>query len=118
MTITTLVVFLAFAVAIAAAWNALFAKVPWRYTILFIAIVCAYQSTTLFTPRVDFPADLSFVTYPWKAIRELHATANTGIVLTQIGPWTRVARDAIRSGEWPLLEPRLRFCGSILDASA
>jgi membrane protein YfhO len=102
MTIATLALFLASALAIAAVWNKSFEAVPWRIVVLFIAIVCAYEATTLFTPRVDLPGRLAFFVDPWKAMHESPARANTGIVFTQIAPWTRIARDAILSGEWPL----------------
>ncbi|HEY8711974.1 MAG TPA: hypothetical protein VIM68_03830, partial [Thermoanaerobaculia bacterium] len=102
MTVATIALFLASAIGIAAAWNACFQRVPWRIVGLFVVLVSAYEATTLFTSRVDLPADLAFAAYPWAAMGKQPALANTGIVFTQIAPWTRVARDAILSGEWPL----------------
>lgn len=116
MTIATLALFLASAIAIAAVWNASFPSVPWRVVTLFIAVVSAYEATTLFTSRVDLPADLAFAAYPWAAMGTQPAVANTGIVFTQIAPWTRVARDAIRGGEWPLWN-RYSACGTPLLAN-
>ncbi|HEY3053762.1 MAG TPA: YfhO family protein [Thermoanaerobaculia bacterium] len=102
MTVATIALFLACAGVTAYAWNRWFDAVPLRIIILFIAIVCAYESTTLFTSRVDLPGNLAFVTFPWSATGGRPSAANTGIVFQQIAPWTRVARDAVRSGEWPL----------------
>lgn len=102
MIVATIALFVASCVAIAAIWNRFFDPVPGRIVLLFLAIVSVYQATTLFTPRVDLPAGLAYSVYPWKALGRAPTTANTGIVFTQIGPWTRVARDAILAGEWPL----------------
>jgi hypothetical protein len=76
--------------------------VPWRIVLLFAAIVIAYESPSLFTGRVDFPGQLAFNAFPWKASSRPPVHANTGIVFTQLGPWTETARRAILSGEWPL----------------
>ncbi|HEV8658977.1 MAG TPA: hypothetical protein VGS96_10120 [Thermoanaerobaculia bacterium] len=102
MTFATIALFLACAGLTAFVWNHWFDVVPVRIIVLFVSIVCAYESTTLFTSRVDLPGNLAFVTFPWSATGGQPVAANTGIVFTQIAPWTRVARDAIRSGEWPL----------------
>lgn len=102
MTIATVALFVATSAAIAALWNAFYPRIDWRFVILFIAIVAAYQSTTLFTTRVDLPAGLAFRVEPWKSAGGKPDVSNTGIVLTQLAPWTRVARDAILAGEWPL----------------
>jgi Bacterial membrane protein YfhO len=116
MTIATIALFLASAIGIAAAWNTCFDRAPWRVVALFIVLVSAYESTTLFTSRVDLPADLAFNEYPWAALGKEPAVANTGIVFTQIAPWTRVARDAILAGEWPLWN-RYSACGAPLLAN-
>jgi hypothetical protein len=102
VTVATIALFLASAAATAYLWNRWFDLVRLRIVVLLIAIVCAYESTTLFTSRVDLPGNLAFVTFPWSGTGGEPVAANTGIVFTQIAPWTRVARDAIRSGEWPL----------------
>ena len=109
--LATIALFLGGCVAIAATWNRFFDPVPWRIVVLFLLIVSAYEATTLFTSRVDLPANLAFVTDPWKATGAAPAMANTGIVFTQIAPWTRVARDAILAGEWPLWN-RYAACGA------
>jgi membrane protein YfhO len=102
MALATVALFLGTCLAIAALWNALFERVPWRTALLFVALVAAYECTTLFTTRVDLPASLAFTTYPWQVTGRPAVPSNTGIVFTQIAPWTRVARDAILAGEWPL----------------
>ncbi|HEX3068023.1 MAG TPA: hypothetical protein VHX14_05565 [Thermoanaerobaculia bacterium] len=102
MTILTIGLFLLASATIVAAWNRLFEPVPWRLALALWLVCAAYQGTTLFTPRVDVPGNLAFVAYPWKATGRQAVNANTGIVFTQIAPWSRVARDILRSGEAPL----------------
>jgi len=97
-----LVLFLLFAGAIVLAWNRSFERIPTAVTLLFFTIVLVYQASTLFTNRVDVPGGLAAAVYPWKADVHPQIRTNTGIVPTQLVPWTRVARDAILSGEWPL----------------
>ncbi|HEV8434394.1 MAG TPA: hypothetical protein VGR95_13350, partial [Thermoanaerobaculia bacterium] len=97
-----LVLFPILASTIVLAWNRWFERVPTFVTLLFFAIVLIYQVTTLFTNRVEVPGGLTAAVYPWKAADHPQVRANTGIVPTQLVPWTRVARDAILSGEWPL----------------
>lgn len=98
----TLVMFLAASAAVAAAWNRFFDRVPWRIVALFVALAAAHQAETLFTARVDLPANLAFHAYPWKATGAPAANANTGIVFTQLAPWTRIARDQVLAGTMPL----------------
>jgi hypothetical protein len=98
----TLVMFVAASAAIAAAWNRFFARVPWRVVLLFVALTSVHQAETLFTNRVDVPANLAFHVDPWKALGAPAVHANTGIVFTQLAPWTRIARDELRSGAMPL----------------
>lgn len=98
----TLILLVAVAAAIAAGWNRFFRAVPWRIVALFFAVCVAYQAQTLFTAKVDLPANLAFHAYPWKAAGQPGANANTGIVFTQLAPWTRVARDELKSGAMPL----------------
>src|SRR5437764_6899581 len=98
------------------AWNRTYERVPAFITVLFFAIVCLYQASTLFTDRVDVPGGLSGGVYPWKGAPHPQSRANTGIVPTQLAPWTRVARDAIRAGEWPLWN-RYSAAGSPLLAN-
>jgi hypothetical protein len=112
----TPILFFAISVGVAALWNRFFRPVPWRIVALFIAIVAGYEATTLFTTRVDFPGQLAYVAYPWKATGRPPVLANTGIVFTQLAPWTRVARDQILHGEWPLWN-RFAGCGTPLLAS-
>src|SRR5215217_1197783 len=102
MMIATLALFLTSAFVIAYLWNRFFEPVPWRVVLLFLAIVCVYEGATLFSSEVDVPGKLAFYVYPWKALSATPAHANTGIVFTQLVPWTRVARDSILAGEWPL----------------
>jgi hypothetical protein len=83
-------------------WNRWFAPVPLRIALLFWLVCAAYQAGTLFTSRVDLPANLAFVAYPWQAAGASPVKANTGILFTEIAPWTRVARDILRGGEIPL----------------
>jgi len=97
-----LVLFLLLASAIVLAWNRWFERVPTSVTLLFFSIVLVYQASTLFTDRVDVPGGLAAAVYPWKAADHPQVRANTGIVPTQLVPWTRVARDSIVAGEWPL----------------
>ena len=98
----TFVLFAAVSAAIVAAWNRWLGRVPWRIAGLFFAIVAAYQAPTLFTSRVDLPAALANNVYPWRAVNRPSVNANSGIVITQLAPWTRVAREAMFRGELPL----------------
>lgn len=81
-----------------------------------LAIVAAYESPALFTSRVDFPGALAYHADPWKATGRAPAAANTGIVFTELGPWTESARRALLSGEWPLWN-RFSQCGMPLAAN-
>ena len=97
-------------------WNAFFERVPWGIIILLGGGVAAYQCETFFTPRVDLPARLLYAAYPWKATGSTAVKANTGIVITELVPWTEEARRALRSGEAPLWN-RNTGCGSPLLAN-
>src|ERR1043166_3350351 len=88
--------------AIVWCWNRIFEPVRLRAVLTLWLLCAAYMSPTLVTQRVDLPANLAFVAYPWHATGGHAVKANTGIVFTQIAPWTRAARDAIRAGEAPL----------------
>ena len=94
--------FAAASAAMAALWNRWFLTVPWKFTAIFFALCTLWQAQTLFTSRVDVPGNLAFHAYPWKAIDAPGAKANTGIVFTQLAPWTRIARDELTSGSLPL----------------
>ena len=98
----TLLLFAAGAGAIAALWNRWFRAVPWRFVALFWLLCAGYQAQTLFTSRVDVPGGLAFHAWPWKVIDAPAPKANTGIVFTQLAPWTRIARDEVKSGAMPL----------------
>ena len=76
--------------------------IPRRYLLLFVLLTLAYQSRTVFTSKVDVPGNLAFVAYPWKALNRPTVRANTGIVFTQLVPWTRIARDELLRGHMPL----------------
>ena len=102
MILATLGIFSIFCAAVVLIWNRAFFRVPLRIVGLFFAICVAYQSSTLFTQNVDVPGSLAFVTYPWKALGRSTAPSNTGIVFTQIAPWTRIARDDLLHWELPL----------------
>src|SRR5438034_11486119 len=102
MTIATLALFLAMSVAIVTGWNRFFRPVPHGVTALFLIIVGAYEATALVTPRVEMPDGLAAAIYPWKRAAVTAPATNTGIVISQLVPWTRVAREAIVHGEWPL----------------
>ena len=88
--------------AIVAAWNRWFERVPWKIAVLLWVICAAYQAETLFTNRVDLPGALAYRVQPWQSLDRRAPNANTGIVFTQLAPWTRVARDSVRRGELPL----------------
>lgn len=94
--------FLAVSAAVVLAWNTSFTRVPWRVAGLLWVVCALYQAPTLFTARVDVPGNLAFVAYPWRALERPAVQANTGIVFTQMAPWTRIARDVVRDGEVPL----------------
>lgn len=112
----TLILLLAISLGIAWLWNRLFRPVPWLMTALLLAIVIAYEAPALFTSRVDFPAPLAYSAQPWQATGRPPIRANTGIVFTQLGPWTENARNAILAGEWPLWN-RYSGCGMPLAAN-
>ncbi|HUR81470.1 MAG TPA: hypothetical protein VM733_11940 [Thermoanaerobaculia bacterium] len=98
----TLAIFAAASAAMAALWNRFFRSVPWLITALFFALCLLFEAQTLFTSKVDLPGNLAFHAYPWKAIAAPKANANTGIVFTQLAPWTRIARDELTSLRLPL----------------
>jgi hypothetical protein len=102
VTLLTIALFVLASVAIVWTWNRFFPPVPWRVAIALFLLCGAYQATTLFTARVDLPGNLAFAAYPWQATGRPAVKANTGIVFTQIAPWTRIARDALLSGNAPL----------------
>jgi hypothetical protein len=102
MTLLTVVLFASASVAIVLAWNRLFPPVPWSVAMVLWLFCAIYQGTTLFTSRVDVPGALAYVVYPWQATGRPAPHANTGILFTQIAPWTRIARDIVRDGEVPL----------------
>jgi hypothetical protein len=100
-TLLAIVLFLAAAGVLVALSNRVFTPVSPRLAALLLAIICLYEGAALFTPRVDFPA-AAYPAYPWKALGRAPLPANTGIVFTQLAPWTRAARDQILAGELPL----------------
>jgi hypothetical protein len=114
--VLTFVLFAGTSVAIAAIWNRFFTPVPPRIALVLWLVCTAYQATTLFTPDVDLPGNLAYAAFPWKAAGGRTVHANTGIVFTQLAPWTRVARNAIASGELPLWN-RFSACGAPLLAN-
>jgi hypothetical protein len=82
-------------------WNRFFTPVPARIALSLWLLVAIYEAPALFTSRVDLPANLAFVAFPWQATGQQPATANTGIVFTQIAPWSHVARETLLAGEIP-----------------
>ncbi|HKR62177.1 MAG TPA: YfhO family protein [Thermoanaerobaculia bacterium] len=97
----TLALFFAASAAIAALWNRWLPRVPWRFVAIFWLLCAAYQGETLFTSKVDLRPAPPIA--PWSALPlapEMHT--NTGIVFTQLGPWTEIAREQIKSGRLPL----------------
>jgi hypothetical protein len=100
--ILAVVLYAGASVAIAALWNRFFQSVPWRTVALFAALSALWMAPTLFTNRVDIPAGLAFHGYPWKVTGAPAVHANTGIVFTQLAPWTNVAREQLKAGELPL----------------
>jgi hypothetical protein len=97
-----LIVHLAACAGVAALWNHFFTPVPWRVVFLFFALSCAYEWKSVFTPSVELPGNLAYAAQPWKALGRPATSANTGIVFTQLAPWTEVARESLRAGEAPL----------------
>src|SRR5512141_3242381 len=97
----TLTLFAVAAAGIAFVWNRSFTKVPVRIALLFALLTIAYESATLFSSKVDLPA-LSYNSYPWQSIGKKAAHANTGIVFTQLAPWTNAARRSLSRHELPL----------------
>lgn len=95
----TLALFTIAAAAIVFVWNRQYQRVPVSIALLFWAVVAAYQAPTLFTSSVDLPGGLAYHAYPWKALQKQPAIANTGIVFTQLAPWTEAARRALRNGK-------------------
>ena len=87
---------------IGGAWSRFFRPLPPRALLLIALGVTFYQSETLFTSRIDVPGDLAYSVDPWKASGTKAAHANSGIVLTQMIPWTQTARESIAKGELPL----------------
>jgi len=102
MTLLTIGLFVLVSAAIVATWNRFFPRVRWSVALSLWVLCAAYQGTTLFTRRVDVPGNLAFVAYPWQATGQPAVKANTGILFTQIAPWSRIARDSVRGGEAPL----------------
>ena len=98
----TLILFAGASAVIVGIWNRLFTPAPLQVAVLLWAICAAYLGSTLFTSRVDVPGNLAFVAYPWQATGRPAVKANTGIIFTQIAPWTRIARDVVRNGQVPL----------------
>ena len=96
-----IVVFVLASAAIVALCDRFLEPVPLRVALALWLVCCAYQSSTLFSEKVDVPGRLAFVAYPWQAAGGRVVRANTGIVLTQLVPWTRVARDSVLAGEAP-----------------
>ena len=97
----TLLLFAAAVALFAATWNRLYPPVPARIVVLFFAIVAAYQAETLFTAKVDVPANVAGV-YPWRSLPLQARDSNTGIVTRQLVPWTEAARRSVAGGELPL----------------
>jgi hypothetical protein len=100
--VLTVVLFSVASIGLVVLWNRNFKPVPPQYALVLWLICSTYQATTLFSGRVDMPGQLAFVAYPWQATGHKPVKANTGIVFTQIAPWTRVARDVLLSGKMPL----------------
>ncbi len=100
--VLAIVLYIGASIAIAALWNHFFRSVPWRTVALFAVLSATFLAPTLFTSKVDIPAGLAFHGYPWKVTGGSPVQANTGIVFTQLAPWTSVARDQLRSGTLPL----------------
>jgi hypothetical protein len=102
MTLAGLLLFAFASASVAWLWNRACTPVEPRIVLLLWLVCVAYLSPTLCTHRVGLPGGLAFVAQPWQALGRLPVRANTGIVFTQLAPWTRVARDAVLHGEMPL----------------
>jgi hypothetical protein len=102
MVVLTICAFAIISAALVVAWNRAFRAVPWSVALTLWLLCAVYQGTTLLTDRVDLPANLAFVAYPWAATERPAVQANTGILFTQIAPWSRIARDILLTGEAPL----------------
>lgn len=96
------ILFLCLAWAIHWIWGRIGDGVPRRITIFFLALVFLYEGDALLTDRHEIPAGLAFKAYPWRATGNEPVEANTGIVFTQLVPWTTNARSQILNGELPL----------------
>ena len=96
----TLVLFFGAALGLTALWNRFFDRVRWRSASLLLLVCSIYQAPTLFTTRSDIRGSADI--YPWKAAGVEAARSNTGIVMTQLAPWTIEARRQLLSGELPL----------------
>jgi len=100
-------IFVAVSLALVLAWNALFARVPWRIVFAIYAAIAIYQGETLFTRKVDLPGGLAYHAYPWKALGREAVRANTGIAFQQLIAWTETAREIVKSGQAPLWNRRI-----------
>lgn len=82
---------------------------------MFWLVVAGYHCDTLFTHEVELRG-AAFNVYPWKTLQRPVVQANTGIVFTQLGPWTEAARQSLRHGELPVWN-RFAACGGPLLAN-
>lgn len=99
--LATLAIFFAASATIAALWNRWLPRVPWRMVVIFWALCVAYQAETLFTRKVDLRGVARVP--PWSSLAlGPQEPANTGIVFSQLAPWTRIARDQLKAVHLPL----------------
>jgi hypothetical protein len=77
-----------------------------------------FTGRALLTGRLYAPVELAYTTEPlssWRA--ELHVPGSQNPMLSditfQLIPWRQAVRNAIASGEWPLLNP-FEGCGDVL----
>lgn len=97
----SLLLFLATAAGVLLLWNRWFQPVSTRVAALLVLAPLAYLAPTMFSSRMDMPANLAFVAYPWQATGGQTVQANTGIVFAQLAPWSAVARRSLRAHELP-----------------
>jgi hypothetical protein len=87
---------------LALGWNRCFKPVPARVVLLFCLLVGAYLGPALFTRAVEVPGRILYSSFPWRALGRPPVRANTGIVVTQLVPWTVAARRELLAGRLPL----------------
>lgn len=102
LAVFTFLLFLLAAAAVVLGWNRFFRPVRYGVACTCWLVCAAYLAPTLLSSKVDVPGNLAFAAYPWQGTGGVAAKANTGIVFTQIAPWTASARASLATGALPL----------------